>query len=344
MRKKFLALAVTFAVSVSVIGCGNTKDFAVKTLEEFGVCTEQLQNISAEDFDSQTNKTTNTKNITETIPKYSGSAWVKINSNKPFFTENDYTSKAFEKYSDLDSLGRCGAAFANICKDIMPAEERGEIGMVKPSGWHTVKYNGLIEGNYLYNRCHLIGYQLAGENANEKNLITGTRYLNITGMLLFENQVADYIDENPDNHVLYRVTPEFKGKNLLASVVLMEAYSVEDKGKGIQFCVYCYNVQPGIKINYKTGDSAVDKDYNGKYATEDSFGSDEKEREPEKNSTKNKIIGKETTYVVNTNTGKFHKPDCESVCDMASENLKQVKDSREKLIEEGYSPCKNCRP
>lgn len=344
MRKKILALAVTFVVSISVIGCGNTKDFAVKTLEELGVSTEQLQNISVEDFDSQTNKTTNTKNITETIPKYSGSAWIVVNSNKPLFTESDYTSKVFEKYSDLDSLGRCGAAFANICKDIMPTEERGEIGMVKPSGWHTVKYNGMVEGNYLYNRCHLIGYQLAGENANEKNLITGTRYLNITGMLPFENQVADYINENPDNHVLYRVTPEFKEKNLLASGVLMEAYSVEDRGKGIQFCVYCYNVQPGIKIDYKTGDSIVDKNYDGKYATEDSFKSDEKEREHEKNSTKNKIIGKETTYVVNTNTGKFHKPDCESVLDMASKNLKQVKVSRDRLIEEGYSPCKNCRP
>ena len=152
MRKKFLALAVTFVVSISVIGCGNTKDFAVKTLEELGVSTEQLQNISVEDFDSQTNKTTNTKNITETIPKYSGSAWIVVNSNKPLFTESDYTSKVFEKYSDLDSLGRCGAAFANICKDIMPTEERGEIGMVKPSGWHTVKYNGMVEGNYLYNR------------------------------------------------------------------------------------------------------------------------------------------------------------------------------------------------
>ena len=178
------------------------------------------------------------------IPAYSGSAYCEINGNVPGFADDELVTDVFENYSDLDSLGRCGVAYANICKEIMPTEERGAIGMVKPSGWHTVKYNDRIDGNYLYNRCHLIGYQLAGENANEKNLITGTRYLNVTGMLPFENEVADYV-ESTGNHVLYRVTPIFDGDNLVASGVQMEAESVEDKGAGVSFNVYVYNVQPG---------------------------------------------------------------------------------------------------
>ena len=189
------------------------------------------------------------------LPVYSGEAYVELNDNVPSFSKNDMTTKAFEKYSELDDLGRCGVAYANVCRETMPTEERGNIGMIKPSGWQTVKYDN-VDGKYLYNRCHLIGYQLTAENANEKNLITGTRYLNIEGMLLFENMVADYIDET-DNHVLYRVTPIFKGNNLLASGVQMEAYSVEDKGKGVSFNVYCYNVQPGITIDYTNGDSKL---------------------------------------------------------------------------------------
>ncbi len=189
------------------------------------------------------------------LPVYSGEAYVELNDNVPSFSKKDMTTKAFEKYSELDDLGRCGVAYANVCRETMPTEERGNIGMIKPSGWQTVKYDN-VDGKYLYNRCHLIGYQLTAENANEKNLITGTRYLNIEGMLLFENMVADYIDET-DNHVLYRVTPIFKGNNLLASGVQMEAYSVEDKGKGVSFNVYCYNVQPGITIDYTNGDSKL---------------------------------------------------------------------------------------
>ena len=189
------------------------------------------------------------------LPAYSGEAYVELNDNVPSFSKKDMTSKAFEKYSELDDLGRCGTAYANVCRETMPSEERGNIGMIKPSGWHTVKYDN-VDGKYLYNRCHLIGYQLTAENANEKNLITGIRYLNIEGMLPYENMVASYIDET-DNHVLYRVTPIFKGDNLLASGVQMEAYSVEDKGKGVSFNVYCYNVQPGIEINYLDGTSRL---------------------------------------------------------------------------------------
>ena len=195
-----------------------------------------------------------TDNIIADLPIYSGKPYVEINGNKPFFTEEEKVVTSFERYSSLDNLGRCGVAYANLSKETMPVEERGEIGMIKPSGWHTVKYPDVIEGLYLYNRCHLIAFCLAGENANEKNLITGTRYMNIEGMLPFEEKVSKYLDSS-DNHVLYRVTPVFEEDNLVADGVLIEAYSVEDDGEGICFCVYCFNVQPGIEIDYATGES-----------------------------------------------------------------------------------------
>lgn len=189
----------------------------------------------------------------EEIPDYSGEPYVVLNDNWPEFGAEDLTLEAFENYSELDDLGRCGTAFANICLEIMPTEPRGDIGQVKPSGWQTVKYD-CVDGKYLYNRCHLIGYQLAGENANEKNLITGTRYMNVMGMLPFENMVDSYVEETA-NHVLYRVTPVFEGKNLVASGVRLEAFSVEDEGEGLSFNVFVYNVQPGVVIDYATGES-----------------------------------------------------------------------------------------
>lgn len=188
------------------------------------------------------------------VPPYSGEAYAVVHGGRPFFTEDDLCTEPFERYSELDELGRCGPAYANICLELMPEEERGAIGQIKPSGWHTVRYDDLIADKYLYNRCHLIGYQLAGENANPKNLITGTRYMNIQGMLGFENMVADYVGET-GNHVLYRVTPWFEGEDLVARGVLMEGCSVEDLGEGICFCVFVYNVQPFIQIDYATGDS-----------------------------------------------------------------------------------------
>lgn len=191
----------------------------------------------------------------EEIPPFSGVPYVEINGNIPYFEETDYTTDSFETYSDLDALGRCGVAYANIGIDLMPQEEREAIGSVKPSGWHTVKYD-CVDGNYLYNRCHLIGYQLTGENANEKNLITGTRYMNVEGMLPFENMVDDFV-EATNNHVLYRVTPIYAGNNLVASGVLMEGWSVEDQGRGICFNVYVYNNQPGVEIDYATGESQL---------------------------------------------------------------------------------------
>ncbi len=188
------------------------------------------------------------------IPQYSDEPYYIVNENMPYFDESDYTTEVFENYSELDSLGRCRVAYANICDELMPTEERGDIGEIRPTGWHTVKYPEVIDDLYLYNRCHLIGFQLAGENANEKNLITGTRYFNVVGMLPFENEIASYVHET-GNHVLYRVTPVFTGDNLVADGVLMEAYSVEDSGEGVCFCVFVYNVQPGIEIDYATGES-----------------------------------------------------------------------------------------
>lgn len=194
------------------------------------------------------------------IPEYSGKPYVIMNDNMPLFTDDDKSTVSFESYSKLDSLGRCGVAFANVGRDLMPTDKRGEIGEIKPSGWVQAKYEGIVDSKppYLYNRCHLIAYCLTAENANERNLITGTRYMNVEGMLPFEERVADYLDRN-DNHVLYRVTPVFIGRDLLADGVLIEAYSVEDNGRGICFCVYVYNVQPGIKIDYATGESWIAK-------------------------------------------------------------------------------------
>ena len=187
------------------------------------------------------------------IPEYNGTPVITINDNKPSFTEDELKVQSLEQYSDLDSLGRCGTAIALVGKETMPTEERGSIGMIKPTGWHTVKYD-IVDGKYLYNRCHLIGYQLTGENANEKNLITCTRYMNATSMLKYESEVADYI-EKTGNHVLYRVTPIFEGENLLATGAQMEAKSIEDNGAGISFNIFVYNIQDGITIDYKTGDS-----------------------------------------------------------------------------------------
>lgn len=252
--------------------------------------------------------------------------YIKVNGNVPRFSDEEKkTAAAFENYSDLDALGRCGVAFACVGKETMPTEERGPIGSIKPSGWHSVKYD-FVDGKYLYNRCHLIGYQLTAENANEKNLITGTRYLNTKGMLPFENMVADYVKET-GNHVLYRVTPVFEGKNLVASGVYMEAYSVEDDGDGICFYVYVFNRQPGVKIDYLTGDSVADG------TVESASG---ETTSSEKEETK--------TYVLNISNGKFHLPDCDSVKKMKEENKQIMKCKRSELINAGYSPCGSCKP
>ena len=271
------------------------------------------------------------------IPAYTDEAYIEVNGNVPYFTEDELTTESFESYSDLDALGRCGTATACIGTDLMPTEERSSIGSVRPSGWHTVKYDG-IDGNYLYNRCHLIAYQLSGENANEENLITGTRYLNTEGMLPFENEVADYVEET-GNHVMYRVTPVFEGENLVASGVLMEAWSVEDDGAGISFCVYCYNVQPGIEIDYATGDSEG-PEYTGSSDTADETSAADTTDDADNDADDLSDV----TYIGNSNTMKFHMPDCASVDDMADHNKVYFYGNRDEVIDAGYTACKRCNP
>lgn len=293
------------------------------------------------------------------VPAYSGKAYATVNNNVPYFTDSDLqkASTSYESYSNLDSLGRCGVCVASVGKDIMPTEERGNIGQVKPTGWQTVKYNGVVDGNYLYNRCHLLGYQLTGENANEKNLITGTRYMNVEGMLPFENMVADHVKATGD-HVLYRVTPIFEGNNLVASGCLMEAESVEDNGDGIMFNVYVYNVQPGVSIEYASGKSELDGTVTPAVAQTET--KQEKKSETPKQETQQQAetiqqpapaqvetpqqIPEGTSYVLNTNTKKFHLPGCSSAGDIKPENREDFTGSREEVINRGFVPCKKCNP
>ena len=252
------------------------------------------------------------------IPDYSGKPYVELNGNIPEFTDAEKVTKSYETYAPLDSLGRCGVTVACVGKDIMPTEDRESISSVKPTGWVNNKYDtDLVDGGYIYNRCHLIGFQLTGENANKNNLITGTRYLNIEGMLPFENMVADYVKET-GNHVLYRVTPIFYGDELVARGVQMEAFSVEDEGEGICFNVYCYNVQPGVEIDYATGESRLD---------ENAF-----------------TEGEVNDYVLNTNSQKFHLPSCSGANSMSEKNRQEYSGSREMLIIQGFEPCSQCQP
>ena len=287
------------------------------------------------------------------VPAYSGEPYTAVNNNEPYFTSDNLTTEAFENYSELDALGRCGVAYANVCLETMPTEKRGSISEVKPTGWHSVKYDN-VDGKSLYNRCHLIGYQLTAENANQQNRITGTRYLNVDGMLPFENMVADYVKET-DNHVLYRVTPIFTGDNLVADGVLMEGYSVEDEGDGICFCVYAYNVQPGITIDYATGDSWLssekgnsDSSSGGNSAVSqsaaDKSGTQQAAVQTESVKETSAPVSTGTEYILNTNTKKFHYPSCSSVKQMKASNKKEYTGSRDDLIAQGYDPCKKCNP
>ena len=271
------------------------------------------------------------------IPAFDGKTpYININGGKPSFTEADMVTESYEKYSELDNLGRCSVTMACIGKDIMPTEERGSIGSVKPSGWQTVKYD-IVDGKYLYNRCHLIGYQLTGENANKQNLITGTRYMNVDGMLPFENMVADYVKET-ENHVIYRVTPIFDGENLVASGVLIEAKSVEDNGEGIEFCVYVYNNQPGIIIDYRNGDSKLDDGTKFPEAPEQT-----PEKNPEESDESN--TENQKTYVINKSNGKIHTEDCRYASSIKEENKEVYTGSLDDLLSDGdFSACGTCKP
>lgn len=306
MNKKFLNILLILIVSLSVLsGCSAGENNFFNDLD-----------ITAQSASDYVNYDLSN------VPDYDGKAYVELNGNVPEFSESEKTySESFEEYGKLDSLGRCTYAVSCIGKDLMPTEKRGSIGSVKPSGWHISKYD-FVDGKYLYNRCHLIGYQLTAENANERNLITGTRYLNVEGMLPFENDVADYI-EITNNHVYYKVTPIFEGNNLVANGVQMQAYSVEDNGQGISFNVYCYNVQPGVAIDYATGDNQA---VASSSASVTSTSSDEADKK---------------TYIVNTKTKKFHNPDCDGAKKMSSSNKKKYKGTRDSLISNGYSPCQN---
>lgn len=209
--------------------------------------------------DSSEETNTSVPDDDDVIPEFSGEPFVELNGNVPIFGADEFSDRSYEYYSELDEYGRCGMAIASVGQDLMPTEDRESISHIHPTGWHSMRYD-FVPGGNLYNRCHLIGFQLTGENANEKNLITGTRYLNIEGMLPFENMIADYVKET-GNHVVYRVTPVFEGKELVARGVILEAKSVEDNGEGVMFNVYAYNVQPGVIIDYKTGQSTADPDY-----------------------------------------------------------------------------------
>ena len=312
IKKIFLPVfCLIFLLTVS--SCGSTTgSFEANTVGSPNK-TEQIDTVSQEEAEA----------IVEDLPEYSGEPYAIVADNEPDFSDAEFQTEAYEEYSELDELGRCGTAKANIGEELMPTKDRESISEVKPSGWINKEYDE-VDGGYLYNRCHLIGFQLTAENANEENLITGTRYMNTEGMLPFENMVADYIRET-DNHVLYEVTPVFEDDNLVASGVLMEAESVEDDGAGISFYVYVYNVQPGIEIDYATGENCEAED-----------------SKPELGSEKGQAA--EETYVLNTNTMKFHEPDCSSVGDIKKSNLSEYSGTRENVIRMGYDPCGRCRP
>ena len=311
IKMRALAMVICLALTMQFAsGCGTT---------ESAQSTQKNATTIAETFDFAA------------VPAYDGKAYVAVNDNVPFFTEEELSSASYETYGELDPLGRCTVCVASVGQDLMPTEDRESISSVTPSGWINREY----DGEYLYNRCHLIGWQLTAENANKQNLITGTRYLNIEGMLPFEDEVAAYVKKT-DNHVLYRVTPVFKGKNLVAEGVKMEAYSVEDKGKGVCFNVFVYNVQPYITIDYANGNSRLSSDVKENGGSTDS---------KSKNANKNrKSTSKSTKYVINTNTGKFHLPSCSSVADTLAKNKKVFNGNREQLISDGYMPCKRCNP
>ena len=251
-----------------------------------------------------------------TIPAWDGQPCFVIDDNTPGFTELDLTTDAFERYSALDSLGRCGSAYACASEALLADEDRGSLASITPSGWVNRQYD-FIDGKYLYNRCHLLGFQLTGNSASKRNLITGTRYLNIQGMLPFENQVADHVKDN-SHHVLYRVTPLFRENDLVCRGVQMEAYCVEcGNDAPFMFHVFCYNVQPGVLIDYETGESTF---------SEIGLNSEKK------------------TYVLNTSSKKFHDPDCSNAANISDKNRDKVKITREELIYRGYEPCGVCKP
>ena len=351
-KRSLLTIAVVIACALSLVGCSGAQSFTgqvVETAEAKIIVSQGASGeLSAPDVSL------------DDIPEYDGESTVELNGGKPYFDESDFGGEGYEEYSSLDSEGRCGVCEAVVGTETMPTEKRGEIGMVKPTGWHTVRYDW-VDGKYLYNRCHLIGYQLTGENANTKNLITGTRSMNVEGMEPYENEVADYVRDT-GNHVLYRVTPLFEGDDLVAEGVVMEAQSVEDNGDGVEFCVFCYNEEPGVEIDYATGDNWADgtiegdgssgssgttsgsSSSKGGSSSSSSSGSSNDSSISSSSSESSGDTSATCNYILNTNSMKFHKPSCDSVKKMSDHNKKEFTGTRDEVIAEGYSPCGACKP
>ena len=322
MKYRLLSFLLVLLLVCSVlIGCDSPTDRSNFSDDEVGASGGKTES-------TQSDQKVYGYASVEGIPDYSGSPYVVLNNNVPEFTEAEKSpTECYESYSPLDSLGRCGVTTACVCKNTLPTEDRESISSVKPSGWVNNAYDAdLVDGRYIYNRCHLIGFQLTGENANKQNLITGTRYMNVEGMLPFENMVADYLEEEPESHVVYRVTPIFVGNNLVASGCQMEAWSVEDSGESICFNVFVYNVQPGICIDYATGENWLGGEEAPKRAESESNSEGETNGE----------------YVLNTNTKKIHRPTCSSASSMNPSNRQEHKGSLDTLLAQGYSKCAIC--
>jgi DNA-entry nuclease len=316
MKRRYIGLLLALGLLLSLLsGCGIEFVYEETTALQTSASTEAT---SASQSQNLPQTTLPLISADTELPEYNGIPYVALNGNIPDFKDEQLITTSYEYYSELDYLGRCGYTEACIGLDIMPTEDRGNISHVKPTGWHSVQYDN-VDGKSLYNRCHLIGFQLTGENANVGNLITGTRYMNVDGMLPFEDLVADYVKET-GNHVLYRVTPVFVDDELVARGVIMEGFSVEDEGEGVCFNVFAFNVQPGIEIDYKTGESRL---------------------LPTDGTTSE---GEDADYVLNTNSKKFHLPTCGSVSDMNPNNREDFQGTRDELILAGYSPCGSCKP
>lgn len=340
---RMAAAALALAMAIPALGCSSS-NVGESGAENSAGAAEPAESIQEEPQESLPNgdsaagedEAQEAFDLSQ-VGEWTGEASVQVNGNAPYFTAQELacasSNLGYEDYAAFDSLGRCGAAMACLGTETMPAEgeERGPIGMVKPSGWHTVKYDS-VEGRYLYNRCHLIGWQLAGENANERNLVTGTRYMNVDGMLKWEDDVAQYIRAT-GNHVLYRSTPVFQGDELVCRGVLIEAQSIEDGGAGVRFAAWCYNAQPGIYIDYATGDSS-------QMQALPAAGEAGSDAQPEASSSSGEV----RAYVLNTRSKKFHDPGCPSVAKMSGKNRSDVEESREDLMAQGFEPCGNCNP
>ena len=357
-----LLLSIALATGCSASTAGNEAPPGEPTPELASTGTpdgpQEPQSAPAEDTNQQeTEAVGENRPVTDDgvlsyrdVPAFEGNPYVYVNDGEPVFTDEQRAAEpGYEHYDELDELGRCTAAFAVVGPETQPTEKRGSIGEVRPSGWQMAKYD-FVEGKYLFNRCHLLGYQLTGENANERNLITGTRYLNVQGMLPFENAVADYVDAT-GNHVLMAVTPVFEGSELVARGVHMMAESVEDGGEGVAFNVFCYNVQPGVFIDYGTGASMLEEDatplpdVSGAESAPDAASEGAGAREASEKGATGSDEGKGVAeYVLNTNSRKFHLPSCSSVGQMSPKNREDVEDTRENLIANGYDPCKRCNP